>query len=139
MLFLRIALPILIIIIIDGTLNSWSYEKDLPFRLIFSIMFIVGWELALKPFLKHNIKQTIKEMKKDGKLAYEPSAEIEITDDALIETSEGKSVTIKKSDIVKIVDVEEYLFVYFGAQQAVIIPKRCIVGIENEVKAYLTL
>ena len=49
----------------------------------------------------------------------------------------NNALTIPKGDILNVCDVEDYIYVYFGGQQAVIIPKRCIEGMEEQVKRAL--
>ena len=67
------------------------------------------------------------------------NAQIEIKEDCIVESTENSMLTIPKGDILSVCDVEDYIYVYFGGQQAVIIPKRCIEGMEEQVKVALSL
>ena len=73
-----------------------------------------------------SIRKNILKLKKEGKLPYATEAELELTDTALIETAPTSAHTIEYSTVLDVIDTPEYVFVMFGAVQAIIIPKRCI-------------
>lgn len=136
---MRIAVPILLLAIEVTDLLKGVDSAMFWYNVVFMTVFTVIWEIIVNPVMKHSIRFSIKNMKKDGKLPYHVNAQIEIKEDCIVESTENSMLTIPKGDILSVCDVEDYIYVYFGGQQAVIIPKRCIEGMEEQVKRALSL
>ena len=73
-----------------------------------------------------NIRKNILKLKEQGRLPFSTEADVEFTDTALLETAPDSTRTVEYSTIVDVFDTPEYLFIMFGAVQAIIIPKRCV-------------
>ena len=103
--------------------------------IIFSITTVV-WELKIPSFIRNNIKRNIETVKNDGKLPYHENAEFEFNDEAIIETTTNSVLKIKYSDVLSVKSTDEYIYIFFGATQAFIIPRRCI-GNEYDLEEFL--
>ena len=82
--------------------------------------------------MRRNIKKNIMKMKSDGKLPYHEKASVEFLDDRIVETCEQGETVVKYSDIVNVYEEKGYIYIFYGAMQAFILPERCFV--DNEIR-----
>ena len=82
--------------------------------------------------MRRNIKKDIMKMKSDGKLLYHEKASVEFLDDRIVETCEQGETVVKYSDIVNVYEEKGYIYIFYGAMQAFILPERCF-G-DNEIR-----
>lgn len=75
---------------------------------------------------QRSMRRNIMYIKKSGKLPYHERAELEWTDDELIETTENSITRIPYDQITSVEETDDYWYLYYGAAQAIIVPKRDI-------------
>lgn len=125
-LLMRILFPVIVVVLeFLAVLQSQDYFY-IVFESIFMVIAIAVWEIMMKKIMKSIVKSSIRNAKKDGKLPFHEEAQIEFMEDAIVERCGDNITTINKADIMKICEEENYYYVYFGAMQAIIIPKRCL-------------
>ncbi len=92
---------------------------------IFTITSIV-WELKVPSIISGNIRKSIEAAKKNGKLPFHESAEFDFAESEIIETAPGSVKNVRYSDIVSVNSADDYIYIFYGAAQAFVIPRRCI-------------
>ena len=92
----------------------------------------VLWWFIVPVLMRRNIKKDIMKMKSDGKLLYHEKASVEFLDDRIVETCEQGETVVKYSDIVNVYEEKGYIYIFYGAMQAFILPERCF-G-DNEIR-----
>lgn len=85
------------------------------------------------------IRRNMAELKKRGNLPYESDIQITIEDNRLVQESKKGVLYINKTNISKIFDEPDYYYIYVGAIQAVILPKRYIAEYDGEIRAFLEI
>lgn len=103
---------------------------------VLTIASVIWIGKAPKYFLKQ-MGKNINKMKKEGKLPYSENAVLEFGDAEIIETTENSVKKVKYSEISRIGDTDEHIFVFFGAMEAFVIPKRCITDAQVELEKML--
>lgn len=132
----RLLLPaVFLVIIMICLVAKADFTVIILEVIIFSITTVV-WELKIPAFIRNNIKRNIETVKNDGKLPYHENAEFEFNDEAIIETTPNSVLKIKYSDVLSVKSTDEYIYIFFGATQAFIIPRRCI-GNEYDLEKFL--
>lgn len=132
----RLLLPaVFLVIIMICLVAKADFTVIILEVIIFSITTVV-WELKIPSFIRNNIKRNIETVKNDGKLPYHENAEFEFNDEAIIETTTNSVLKIKYSDVLSVKSTDEYIYIFFGATQAFIIPRRCI-GNEYDLEEFL--
>lgn len=132
----RLLLPaVFLVIIMICLVAKADFTVIILEVIIFSITTVV-WELKIPSFIRNNIKRSIETVKNDGKLPYHENAEFEFNDEAIIETTPNSVLKIKYSDVLSVKSTDEYIYIFFGATQAFIIPRRCI-GNEYDLEEFL--
>lgn len=72
------------------------------------------------------IRKHILRLKKEGRLPYAGESDVELAEDAIIESAPNHTNVIPYGDLLDVWETGEHFFVMFGALQAIIIPKRCV-------------
>lgn len=103
---------------------------------ILAFVSVVWWVTAPK-LMEKMIRRNIGRMKKEGKLPYHADAMVEFQDDEIVEISEQGEIHIPYMDIENVYFEREYLYIFYGAVQAFIIPCRCLGGDRERVTAYI--
>lgn len=98
---------------------------------IFTITSIV-WVLKVPSMISGNIRKSIEAVKKDGKLPFHETAEFEFTETEIVETATGSVKNVKYADIISVDPTDEYIYIFYGALQAFIIPRSCIGNLDLE-------
>ena len=109
-------------------------KMEFIFQLVIAGIFILVWELIVPSVIKKSTRFTIRMIKKDGKLPFHVQAEIEFADDEMIEKSDESIIRKKYEDILNVYEVSDTFYVYIGAIQAWVIPKRCLAEYEGEFR-----
>ena len=91
-----------------------------------------GYSLRIKTEDIIPAVELLREMKSDGKLLYHEKASVEFLDDRIVETCEQGETVVKYSDIVNVYEEKGYIYIFYGAMQAFILPERCF-G-DNEIR-----
>lgn len=132
----RLLLPAIFLVIIMICLVAKADLMVIILEVIIFSIATVAWELKTPAFIRNNIKRNIETVKNDGKLPYHEKAEFEFNDESIIETTQNSVLKINYSDVVSVKSTEEYIYIFFGATQAFIIPRRCI-GSEYDLDEFL--
>lgn len=133
----RLIAPIVSIIIAIGVTNS-SVSKDvLIAQIAFLTIFSAVWIIKSPKLILKVVRKTVADSKKDGKLPYTENAVLEFLDDAIIETTESSMKKVSYSEVRHIGYTDEHIFIFFGAMEAFVIPKRCITDVQGELEALL--
>ena len=93
-----------------------------------AVLSTVLWWFIVPVLMRRNIKKDIS----DGKLLYHEKASVEFLDDRIVETCEQGETVVKYSDIVNVYEEKGYIYIFYGAMQAFILPERCF-G-DNEIR-----
>ena len=122
-----IFLRTLITVVFVATILIWLFNNGFDMLHLIALIPCVGvfalLQLALMPQLRLMTKRQINLMKKDGKSAYSPFAEMEFYDDYFIEITEDKKSEIKYTSIEKIsVLGDKVLYLHVSNSSAYIIP-----------------
>lgn len=123
---LRILLPALLAVV---SLLLLAVHADLTAVIIMVSVSIIAsllWIMFVPKILINSVKNSVKQIKKDGKLPYSEKSELEFTDDEIIEVTDNSTMKVKYKDIESIGYTEEYIFIYSDTIHAFIIPRRCI-------------
>ncbi len=74
----------------------------------------------------HNkaVKQTVKMIKKDGKLPYDEKSEIEFTNREIIEKTSNSETYLNYADVEKLIITDSYLIIYTDSSRAIIVPTK---------------
>lgn len=98
---------------------------------IFTITSIV-WVIKVPSMISGNIRKSLETAKKDGKLPFHETAEFEFAETEIIETAPGSVKTVKYSDITSVDPTDDYIYIFYGAAQAFVIPRHCIENYDLE-------
>lgn len=86
-------------------------------------LFIFAYLLYFRTHgINRSISNTIKRMKKDGKLPFEEESIVEFTDNMMHDKSKTTELKIEYDNIEKIIKTNKYLFVFIDSARATIIP-----------------
>lgn len=96
------------------------------------------WELYLPKYIEKSVRKNIERIKTDGKMPYHAHSEIELLDSMIIERSAHGQIRVSREEIEAVYDEPEYLYIFYGAAQAFLIPKRCLGGCEKQAAAFIT-
>ena len=97
-----------------------------------AVLAAVLWWFFVPFMMRRNIKKNIMKMKSDGKLPYHDKAVIEFLDDNIVETCGQDKTVVKYNDIVSVYEERGYIYIFYGAMQAFILPERCFE--DNELR-----
>ena len=119
-------IPVIALVIIGLHLIS-----GVNIRLIIVEIILLGilsgvWMTFSSKLYQRNMRRNIKAIRKSGRLPYHEQAEIEWADDAVVERTEDSVISIPYEEITSIDETEDYWYLFYGASQALILPKRDI-------------
>ena len=86
---------------------------------------------------ERGVRRKIERAAKEGKLPYEPEADIEFTDTEMIQTTEKSMRRVAYGDIIRIVETPFRLYLYDGPYRAYILPVRCLGDEKDALLAFL--
>ena len=127
-----ISLLVMLVLIIAKT-DKGLIITEFCFLSVFSIAVFFIYPKTIKKSLRKRILA----MKKDGRLAYEPESTLEFRDGEIFEIRHDGERHIPYSEIVNIGEDEDYIYLRKGAQEAILLPRRCLDGRDEEVLAFV--
>lgn len=134
---MRLILPVFALVAIVSMAIAGAERGLLIVECAVMVILSAIWQTQAKKIMIRSVRKSVENTKKDGKLPYNPNAEVEFTENEIIETSEN-SVQRANYDEVRLVgDAAEYIFILIGAVQGVIIPKSCAEGQAEELMDFL--
>ena len=96
------------------------------------VIMMIVFQLFYKKSIVLNLKMTIKQLKKKGKMAYAPYSTIEFKKDSIVETTDTEITEKKYSAVERICVVEnKYVYIYTNNVGAYIIPMGSFSGTER--------
>ena len=134
----RVKYPILSLIIIMIFFLAGAGYRLIIAEAVFMTVFCVLWCIFLPKMMEKNIRKYINRMKLEGKLPYHADSEIEFQDSMIVETSEQGEINVNYKDIENIYFEQDYLYIFYGAAQAFIIPLHCLGEDRERVVEYVT-
>ena len=100
-----------------------------PVLTVIEIVAVIGFYVFLlityDNRMKKRIRRKVEQIKKTGKLPYEPEATIDLNDDCTMEYTPSTTRKIEWKDIEQIRTDEEHVYLQFSSMQALLIPFRC--------------
>lgn len=123
---LRILLPAILALIISILIAVHADLTVIIIAAVTSVIISVLWIIFVPKILKNSVKNSVKQLKMDGKLPYTEEAELEFTDTEIIEAAKYSTMRVKYQDIENIGYTDEYIFIYSDSIHAFIVPRRCI-------------
>lgn len=96
-----------------------------------------GWLLYAPKAVERGIRKQISRMKADGKLPFHQNAEIEFGDVAIVEKNEQEEIRVNYQDIENVYPDSGYLYIFYSAVQAFIVPYRCLGEDRERVTEYI--
>lgn len=133
----QLFIPIFSVIFILMLLISGARPYFILTAVIFLSLLFVSSYLRTPKILEKNLRKSLKRMQKDGKLPYHARAEIEFQDTIITERYEQGEFRLKYEDIDHIYFEKDYLYIFFTAMQALVIPYRCLGAEKERVVSYL--
>lgn len=123
LLYIRILGPVLFLI------ATLIFTPKNPFSIILSLIIWVAisalWIIFSKKLLLSNLKSSIKQLKKDGKLPYSADSKIVFTEDDVHEYCIENETITKYPMFQKIYLTDNGIYMYINASQAIIFPNSC--------------
>ncbi len=133
----RMILPVLsITFIFIFFISRAEYGLILTEAICLSV-FSVIWYIYVPKIIEKNIRKNITKMKADGKLPFHAESEIEFKDSVIIERSIHGETHINYKDIENIYTEKDYLYIFYSAVQAFIIPFHCLGEDRERVTEYI--
>ena len=121
----RISFPVAMFVFVLALLII-NIERSLILNVaLIAVLATVLWWFTVPLMMRRNIKKNIMKMKSDGKLPYHDKAVIEFLDDKVVETCEQGETIVEYRDVVSIYEERGYIYIFYGAMQAFILPERC--------------
>lgn len=109
-------LMVLAILVMGWTPFSTAY-------LILMVLFTALYTAFFGKIISRNIKKQLKQLKKTGKLPYEPTARLEFYEDKLVEITPDKRTELNYSALERIcIDADRFIYLYNSSVGAYILP-----------------
>lgn len=87
--------------------------------------------------IKKTVKKAIDDQKKSGKMAYSPNGTVTFTEDMIIDKTETIEQRVNYSEVIKIANTDNALYVYITPVAASILPKSLFKS-DNELNEFLS-
>lgn len=97
----------------------------------------IAWYFLYPLYTRWFVRRQVRRVAKYGKLPFPEEAELDFGENEVVETTPTSVQKTAYADVMELHDSADYIFVYVGAIQAIIIPKHCIEGREDELKTLL--
>lgn len=124
----------LVIIIMFFYFNSFDNLVVPIVESVIAGIFILAYIFYFRTVgINRSVNNTIKRMKKDGRLPFEENSEIEFTDEMIIDKSTITQTRLKYEDVEKIIKTEKYLFIFIDSARAIIVPLEQLNDKKNDV------
>lgn len=135
---MRIRGPILALFIIFIFYIAGAEQRLLITEAVFLTVGSVIWIVSIPKIRERSIRKYINKLIAEKKTLYHADSEIEFQDSMIVERSEMGEIHVHYSDIEKIYFKQEYLYIFWGVVQGIIIPWRCLGEDKERVSEYLT-
>ncbi len=133
----RIVLPVLALSFLLVLFLAGARPGLLATEAVVLAVVVIVWYLRVPKIMERNIRKNIDRIKADGKLPYHAASEIAFEDTMIVEKNEMGEFHVAYSDIETIYPGEAYLYIFYGAIQAFIIPYRCLGKDTRQVVEYV--
>lgn len=133
----RLLFPLLTVVIIMAFyIAGADYGLMVTEAVLLAVVSVVWW-LCTPKIIERNIRKHIQRVKKEGKLPFHGESEIEFLEEGLVEKSEQGEMRIAYADIEQVYSEKDYLYLFYGAVQAFIVPWHCLGEDRECVAAYI--
>lgn len=113
-----------------------------PILTVIEIAAVIGFYayllISYDSRMKKRIRRKVEQIKKTGKLPYEPEATIDLNDDCIMEYTPSTTRKIEWKDIEQIRTDEEHAYLQFSTMQALLIPFRCVGDQKDQLLSLVT-
>ena len=134
---MRIAAPLFSAIIIMVFLIAGAEFGLIVTETIVLIVVSIIWCVSVPKLAEKSVRNNIRKIKSDGKLPYHVDSEIEFQDFMIVERSDQGEIRVNYNDIENIYLEKDYLYIFYSAIQAFIIPYQCLGEDKEQVIEYL--
>lgn len=122
----KLAMPVFSIVAILILALLGVHTAILIAEIVFLTVFSVIWLFKSSELYFKEARKNIEKLKQEGKLPYTQNAVLEFGDEAIVETTDNSMKKVEYREVNRIGFTEEHIFIFFGAVEAFVIPKRCI-------------
>lgn len=133
----RIAFPVLSLAVLTVFFGAGAEYGKIAVHAILFLAVSFLWVFYVPKVIEKSIRKNINKMKEDGKLPFHEHAQIEFQEDKIVEKNEQEEVRVKYTDIEQICLTSEYLYIFYSAVQAFILPYRCLGDDKERIIAYV--
>lgn len=133
----RMILPVLAIVSVLIFFIAGAEPGLILTEAVLLFVLSAAWCVYVPKIIEKNIRKNITKMKSDGKLPFHAESEIEFTDSMITEQSEQGEIHVNYNDIENIYIENGYLYIFYSAVQAFIIPFRCLGKEKEQVTEYV--
>ena len=132
--FLGLAISaVIMLVLFIAKADNWLIITEACMLAVFSIAVYVLYPGSVKKSLKKRILK----LKEDGHLAYVPESDLDFQNSEIFEVRPDGERHIPYTDIQSVSEAEDYIYLRKGAQEALVLPKRCLEGRDGELLAFL--
>lgn len=119
----RIVLVAIVALFLLPTLSHVGLTPYALIAIIPSLAVLTVMQLLLPTVLMSSVKSQLKKLKKEGKPAYSPKAEIEFYEDYFVETTDDNRSEIKYSAVERVSVVDgKYIYIHVNSIMSYIVP-----------------
>ena len=119
----RLVLVAIVALFLIPTLSQTGFSPYSLIAVIPSLAILTVMQLLLPTVLMSSVKSQLKRLKKEGKPAYSPKAEIEFYDDYFVETTDENRSEIKYSAVERVSVVDcKYIYIHVNSVMSYIVP-----------------
>lgn len=93
--------------------------------------------LRAPKWYENAVRRALLQSKESGKLPYTEDSEVSFEEDRIVVTHKAGVLLVRHEDITKVCEFGDMICVYFGAMQAILIPRREMGDKEKEIREYL--
>ncbi len=120
------------LVVLASVIAARSPELYLIGALWLVLVLILGFFSSSKG-MEMLIRRNIRKMWKDGKLPYQTNATVVFQEDQILWQYDRGTLNIPYSDIENAYQDQGFLYLYYGVQQALLLPERCLNGDTEKV------
>ncbi len=132
LLFLFFSAIIILMRFLSGTEPCRILSISIFLVTVFVILF-----LRTPKMLEKRLRKRLKRIQKDGKLPYHVQAEIEFQDSMITKRHAQGELRLKYEDLDHVYFTKDYIYIFFTAINALVIPYRCLGAEKERVIRYL--
>ncbi len=133
----RIAFPVLSAALIFLFFIAGAEYSLIAVETVFLAAASIVWCIYVPKIIEKNIRKNILNMKADGRLPFHADSEIEFQDSVIVEANKQGEARINYKDIENIYAEKDYLYIFYSAAEAFIIPYHCLGRDKDQVVEYV--